>query len=90
MVTMVTEKRLLNYKEAKAEYDGHWLLYDQRDFLPEEDTGYVVAYGDGTPEDREALEEICHSEYHGKVLLMKGWIPKENDEIFNSSILNIV
>ena len=86
MITMVTEKRVLNYKEVKAEYDGHWLLYDQRDFPPEEDTGYVVAYGDGTPEDRDALIEICFNNYHGDVLLMKGWVPKDDDIPWNGII----
>ena len=61
MVTISAEKRVLNYKEAKAEFDGQWLLFDKRDFPPADDMGYVVAYGDGTTEDREALEEILGS-----------------------------
>ena len=88
MVTMVTEKRVLNCREVEAEYDGRWVLYDQRDFPPEEDTGYVVAYGDGTDEDWKALMEIQCSKYHGEVFLMKGWIPK--DDIFDSGIIDIV
>ncbi|MDR0473494.1 MAG: hypothetical protein LBH43_07485 [Treponema sp.] len=88
MVTMVTEKRVLNCREVEAEYDGRWFLYDQRDFPPEEDTGYVVAYGDGTPEDRGVLTEIQDNKYHGNVLLMKGWIPK--DDIFDSGIIEAV
>ena len=88
MVTIVTEKRVLNCREVETEYDGRWFLYDQRDFPPVEDKGYVVAYGDGTPEDRDALEEICFEEYHGKVLLKKGWLPK--DEIFDNGIIEIV
>jgi hypothetical protein len=29
MVTMTEEKkRVLNYLEVKAEYDGHWVLFD--------------------------------------------------------------
>ena len=88
MVTMITEKRVINCREVEAEYDGRWLLYDQRDFPTEEDTGYVVAYGDGTPEDREALRDINHSKYNGEVLLKKGWIPK--DDIFDSGIIDIV
>jgi hypothetical protein len=89
MVTMVTEKRVLNCREVEAEYDGRWVLFDHRDFPPEEDTGYVVAYGDGTPEDREALYEICVDKYDGKVLLMKGWIPKD-DDVFDNGIIEIV
>jgi len=88
MVTISTEKRVLNYKEAKAEFDGRWLLFDKRDFPSAEDKGYVVAYGDGTPEDRDALEEICFGKYNGKVLLMKGYIPQ--NEIFDSSIIDII
>jgi hypothetical protein len=87
---MVTEKRILNYcREVDAEYDGRWVLYDQRDFPPKEDTGYVVACGDGTPEDRDALFEICLDKYHGEVLLKKGWIPKD-DDLFDNGIIDIV
>ena len=33
MVTMTEEKkRVLNYLEVKAEYDGRWVLFDHRDF----------------------------------------------------------
>ena len=88
MVTMNTEKRVLNCREVDAEYDGRWVLFDHRDFPPEDDTGYVIAYGDGTPEDREALRGICLDKYDGKVLLMKGWIPK--DDIFDSGIIEAV
>jgi hypothetical protein len=88
MVTMVAERRVLNCREVEAEYDGRWVLFDHRDFPPEEDTGYVVAYGDGTDEDWEALMEIQNSKYHGEVFLMKGWIPK--DDIFDSGIIDIV
>jgi len=89
MVTMNTDKRVLNYLEVKAEYDGHWVLFDQRDFPPEDDMGYVVACGDGTPEDRDALMEICLDKYDGEVLLMKGWKPKD-DDIFDSGIIEMV
>ena len=88
MVTMATEKRVLNYREAKVEFNCRWLLLDKRDFPPSDDMGYVIAYGDGTPEDREALRRINFDKYDGKVLLMKGWVPK--DEIFDSGIIEIV
>ena len=88
MVVMATEKRVLNYREAKEEFDGRWLLLDKRDFPPSEDKGYVVAYGDGTVEDREALMDINLRDYRGKVLLMKGYVPK--DEIFDSGIIDVV
>jgi hypothetical protein len=88
MVTMVDEKQVLSYPEAKAKYDGYWLLFDQRDFPPEEDMGYVVAYGDGTDEVWKALERIQMKQYNGKVLLMKGWVQK--DDIFDSGIIEEV
>ena len=88
MVTISTDKRVLNYREAKTEFDGRWLLLDKRAFPPAEDKGYVVAYGDGTPEDRDALRRINLDKYNGEVLLMKGWIPK--DDIFDSGIIDIV
>jgi len=90
MVTMTEEKnRVLNYREVKAEYDGHWVLFDHRDFPPEDDMGYVVAYGDGSDEDWEALREIQCGKYHGKVLLIKGWVPKD-DDVFDSGIIEMV
>ena len=85
MVTMVEEKQVIDYKQAKAKYNGHWLLFDKRDFPPEEDIGYVVAFGDGTEEAWEALYKICLNQYDGKVLLMKGWAQK--DDIFDSGII---
>ena len=88
MVVMATEKRVLNYREAKEEFDGRWLLLDKRDFPPVDDMGYVVAYGDGTAEDRDALRRINLDKYDGKVLLMKGYVPK--DEICDNGIIEIV
>ena len=88
MVTELTEKCALNCREVEAEYDGRWFLFDQRDFPPEEDMGYVVAYGNGTPEDRDTLTKIQFSKYHGEVILMKGWIPK--DDLFDSGIIEAV
>jgi hypothetical protein len=50
--------------------------------------GYVVAFGDGTPEDRDALREIQLDKYDGKVFLGKGWVPK--NDILDSGIIEIV
>ena len=37
MVTMTEEKkRVLNYREVEAEYDRRWVLFDKRDFPPED------------------------------------------------------
>jgi hypothetical protein len=88
MVTMVKDKRILNWKEAESQYNGRWLLFDKSDFPSAEDIGYVVAYGDGTAEDRDALMEIQSSKYQGKVFLIKGWVPK--DDIFNSGIIEAI
>jgi len=86
MVTMATDRRVLNYREAKAEFDGRWLLFDKRDFPPADDMGYVVAYGDGTPEDRDALMEMNWDKFNGKVFLMKGWVPKDDDLCYNGPV----
>ncbi|MDR0330167.1 MAG: hypothetical protein LBH93_00445 [Chitinispirillales bacterium] len=88
MVTMATDKRVLNFREAEAEFDGRWLLLDKRSFPPSDDMGYVVAYGDGTSEDRDALRRINFDMFNGEVLLMKGYTPK--DEVFDSGIIDIV
>jgi hypothetical protein len=38
----------------------------------------VVAYGDGTPEDYGALDQLLWDKYGGKALLLKGYTPKED------------
>jgi hypothetical protein len=76
MVTMVTEKRVLNWREAEAEFDGCWFLLDKRGFPLEDDMGYLVAYGDGTPEDRDALTEIKFSNITAKYFWEKDGYPK--------------
>ena len=88
MITMVSEKRVINSREADVEFDGRWLLLDMRDFPPSDDMGYLVAYGSGTPEDRDTLRRLNLDKYNGEVLLKKGWIPK--DEIFDSGIIDII
>jgi hypothetical protein len=88
MVTMVTEMRVLNWREAEAEFDGRWFLLDKRDFPPKDDMGYLVAYGDGTDEDWKALMKICCDKYDDRVFLGKGWVPK--DDIFDNGIIDIV
>ncbi|GBU23275.1 hypothetical protein R80B4_03192 [Fibrobacteres bacterium R8-0-B4] len=88
MVTMAAEKRAINEREAAAEFDGQWLLLDKRDFPPSEDMGYIIAYGDGTPNDRDALMDINCDTYNGEARLMKGYTPK--DEIYDSGIIEAV
>jgi len=89
MVTMVTEKRIQTCREIEAEYDGHWVLFDNRNFPPEDDMGYVVAYGDDNDEDWEVLNFIQDNEYNGEVILMKGWVPKDG-YILNSGIVEAI
>jgi len=92
MVTMAKEKRAINERDAAVEFDGRWLLLDKRDFPPSEDTGYIVAYSDGTPEaedeDCEALYKIKIDLYRGRARLMKGYVPK--DEICDSGIIEVL
>jgi len=85
MVTMATEKRVIDERAASVEFDGRWLLLDKRSFPPSEDMGYIIAYGGGTPEDRDALMELNWDTCNGKARLMKGYTPK--DEICDSGII---
>jgi hypothetical protein len=78
MITEVAEKRVLSLKDINTEFDGHWVLLNHRAFPPSEGKGYLVAYGDGTPQDRDALEQIVWDKYDGKALLLKGYTPKED------------
>ena len=88
MVIMAKEKRIINELDAEAEFDGRWVLLDERDFPPSDGTGYIVAYGDGTPEDRDALMEIKLTVFKGRARLMKGYVPK--DGICDSGIIEVV
>jgi len=85
MVTMATERRVIDERAAAVEFDGRWLLLDKREFPPSEDMGYIIAYGSGTPEDRDALRELNWDKCNGKARLMKGYTPK--DEICDSGII---
>jgi hypothetical protein len=49
--------------------------------------GYVVACGDGSDEDRDVLREIQCGKYHGQVVLIKGWKPKDDDLFDNCCII---
>jgi hypothetical protein len=78
MITEVTEKRVLSLRQVDAEFDGQWVLLNKRAFPTSECRGYLVAYGDGTPQDRDALERLNLDKYDGKTLLLKGYVPKED------------
>jgi hypothetical protein len=88
MITMAKEKRVIDERAAAVEFDGRWLLLDKRDFPPAEDMGYIIAYGDGTPKDRDALMNINCDTYNGEARLMKGYTPK--DEIYDCGIIEAV
>jgi hypothetical protein len=47
MVTMVTEKRVLNWREAEAEFDGRWFLLDKKGFPPKDDEAFKPALAAG-------------------------------------------
>ncbi|MCL2689266.1 MAG: hypothetical protein FWE57_05395 [Chitinispirillia bacterium] len=81
MVTMAAERRVIDERQAAVEFDGRWLLLDKRSFPLSEDMGYIIAYGNGTPEDRDTLMEINWNKFNGKARLMKGYTPK--DEIYD-------
>jgi hypothetical protein len=78
MITEVTEKRVISLKEVDTEFDGQWVLINKRAFPTSECKGYLVAYGDGTPQDRDALKRLNLDKYDGKTLLQKGYTPKED------------
>jgi len=92
MITMATEKRVINERDAEAEFNGRWLLIDEKDFPPSEETGYIVAYSDGTPEtekeDIEALHKMKLEVFHGDAILMKGYVP--TDETFDNGIIEVL
>ncbi|GBU21468.1 hypothetical protein R80B4_01359 [Fibrobacteres bacterium R8-0-B4] len=77
MLTMATEKRAITEKDALVEFDERWVLLYKRAFPPSEDKGYIVAYGDGTPEDRDALRALNFEKYKGEAHLLKGYVPKD-------------
>jgi len=86
MVTMATEKRVIDERTASVEFNGRWLLLDKSSFPPSDDMGYIIAYGDGTHEDRDALYKIKSEVYHGRARLMKGYTPSEDDVCDNGII----
>jgi len=77
MLTMATEKRAITEKDANVEFNDRWVLLYKRAFPPSEDKGYIVAYGDGTPEDFNALMDLNCEKYKGEARLMKGYVPKD-------------
>jgi len=84
MLTMATEKRAITQKDALVEFDDRWVLL-YRDASPSsEGKRYIAAYGDGTPEDRDALMALNCKKYNGKALLMRGYTPKDGIHIYGT------
>jgi len=81
MITEVLEKRVISIRDVDFEYDGKWVIYESKPYSTSGGQGCVVAYGDGTPEDRDALLKIVIDKYDGKALLKYAYVPKE-DVIF--------
>ena len=78
MITEVKEKRVISIRDVDFEYDGRWVIFDWRPYSTSGGEGCVVAYGDGTKEDRATLYEYLHENYRGKALLKFAYTPKED------------
>jgi len=79
MITVVNDKRTVDARKVDVEFDGRWVLLYGREQHGSEGTWCVAAYGDGTPEDRNALGDLCFDRFDGKALLRKGFTPKTED-----------
>jgi hypothetical protein len=77
MITEVQDKRVITVKDVNTEFEGRWVLLNHRAFPLSAGQGYVVAYGDGAPDDYDAVDQRVWDQYNGKALLLKGYIPKE-------------
>ena len=78
MITEVKEKRVISIRDVDFEYDGRWVIFLQDPNSASVGQGYVVAYGDGTKEDRAALYEYLREKYNGQALLKFAYEPKED------------
>ena len=78
MITEVNEKRVISFRDVDDEYDGKWVVYESKPYSTSGGRGCVVAYGDGTPEDRDTLLKIVMDKYDGKALLKYAYVPKED------------
>jgi len=78
MITEVKEKRVISFRDVDDEYDGKWVVYDSDPYSTSGDFGCVIAYGEDTPEDREALHKIVIDRFRGQALLKYAYVPKED------------
>lgn len=78
MITEINEKKVISERDVDFEYDGRWVIFESKPYSTSGDLGCVVAYGDGTKEDRAALYELVHEKYNGQALLKFAYVPKEH------------
>ena len=78
MITEVKERKLTNVRDLNFEYDGRWVIFKSEPNSTSGGEGWVVYYGDGTPEDRDALYKIVIDKYDGKARLKFAYVPKED------------
>ena len=78
MITEVKEKRVITIRDVDFEYDGKWVIFESEPHSISGGEGYVVAYGDGTSEDRDTLMQIVINKYDGDALLKFAYVPKED------------
>ena len=78
MITEVKEKRVISIRDVDFEYDGKWVIFEEDPNSSSVGQGFVVAYGDGTKEDRASLHDIVINRYKGQVLLKFAYTPKED------------
>jgi hypothetical protein len=55
MITEVNDNRVITVKDVNTEFEGRWVLLNCSDFPPAYSKGYVVAHGDGSPDDYDTL-----------------------------------
>ena len=78
MITEVKERKLTNVRDLNFEYDGRWVIFEEEPNSTSGAEGWVVFYGNGTPEDRDALMRIVIEKYNGEALLTFAYVPKED------------
>jgi len=78
MIMEVKERKLTNVRDLNFEYDGRWVIFKSEPSSTSGSTGWVTYYGDGTPEDRDALYKIVIDKYDGKARLTFAYVPKED------------
>lgn len=78
MITEVNEKKVISIRDVDYQYDGKWVIFDSDPYSTAGNLGCVVAYGDETEEDYEALHDIVTERFKGQALLKFAYVPKED------------